>query len=62
LSKNVARLREAAGISQEGLNRACGFVRGYVWVVENTEQDVTLDTMQKIADALSVPVHELLND
>jgi transcriptional regulator with XRE-family HTH domain len=61
LSKKVARFRDEKNLSQEDLNRACGFVRGYVWVIENTDQDVTLDTLQKLADALSLSVPDLLD-
>ena len=54
LSENVATLRKRSNLSQEGLNRLCGFVRGYVWVIESTDQDVSIDTLEIVAGALNV--------
>lgn len=56
LSENLVTLRERLDLSQEGLNRLCGFVRGYAWVLESTDQDVSINTLDIVASALNVPL------
>ena len=58
----AARLRElrlAKGLSQEGLADLCGLHRTYVGSVERAERNVSIDNIEKLADALEVPVREL---
>ncbi|MGU7778573.1 helix-turn-helix domain-containing protein [Burkholderia sp. PU8-34] len=62
LSTNLAHLRQELSLSQEGLNRLCGFVRGYVWVLEGTDQDVSIDTLDAIANALNVSLAALFEN
>lgn len=63
LAKNLRRHREKRGISQEVLAAHAGLHRTYVGAVERGERNITLATLQRIADALSVePVSLLLHD
>jgi transcriptional regulator with XRE-family HTH domain len=61
LSKNIAVIRERAGMSQEELNRQCGFVRGYMWVIESSDQDLSIDTLDAVARALCMPLSRLFS-
>ncbi len=53
-------LREARGLSQEKLAELSGLHRVYVGQVERGEKCPTLITLDKIAGAMGVEVHELL--
>jgi transcriptional regulator with XRE-family HTH domain len=53
-------LRLAKKLSQEELADACGLHRTYVGSVERAERNVSIDNMEKIANALGVSVEELV--
>ncbi|WP_102128489.1 helix-turn-helix domain-containing protein [Deinococcus planocerae] len=57
---HVRRLRKALRVSQEELGERAGIHRTYIGAIERGEANVTLDHMQKLADALGVDVGELL--
>jgi transcriptional regulator with XRE-family HTH domain len=52
LAENVRRLRKEKKLSQEGLSETCGFHRTYISHVERSVTNITLDNLQRIADAL----------
>lgn len=56
----VKQLRKEKGMSQEGFADACGLHRTYMGVVERGEKTVTIETARKIADALGLPLWQLL--
>lgn len=60
LAENVRTLRYANGQSQEQLADICGLHRTYVGSVERGERNVTLSTLEVLADALGVTVASLL--
>lgn len=60
LAKNIQRLRAAEGISQEQLASRAGLHRTYIGAVERAERNITLSTLQRIADALGVNPVSLL--
>ncbi|BDT72770.1 hypothetical protein os4_23150 [Comamonadaceae bacterium OS-4] len=60
LAVNVQDLRIAAGVTQETVSAAGGLHRTYVSHVERQVANVTIDNLQKLADALGVPVARLL--
>lgn len=60
LAANLRALRHAKGLSQEELASACGLHRTYVGSVERRERNVTLSTLETLAEALGVTVPELL--
>ncbi|MBI4268385.1 helix-turn-helix transcriptional regulator [Candidatus Uhrbacteria bacterium] len=60
LGQNLKKIRGQKGITQGDICRAINFDRGYVSSVENGKRNPTLSTMKKLADALKVPVDELL--
>jgi transcriptional regulator with XRE-family HTH domain len=49
------------GISQEDLGELCGLHRTYIGSVERSERNVSLSTLEVIADALGVSVPQLLS-
>jgi len=57
---NLKRLRQDAGLSQEELAERCGVHRTYMGSVERGERNITLDTLQRIAQSLNVEPLSLL--
>lgn len=60
LAENVVRLRAERGMSQEALGFAAGLHRTFVAHVERQARNISLDNIERLATALSVPVGELL--
>ncbi|MCJ2017113.1 helix-turn-helix domain-containing protein [Methylobacterium sp. E-065] len=56
---NLRRLRVAQGLSQERLALASSIDRAYVGRVERGSENVTVSTLEALAQALSVPVADL---
>ena len=56
----VRALREERGLSQEEFATRAGVHRTYMGGIERGERNPTLTTIHKIAAALSVPPHRLL--
>jgi transcriptional regulator with XRE-family HTH domain len=56
VAKNLATLRKARGLSQDALSENAGAWRNYVSSVERLEINPTLNQLQKLADALDVPL------
>ena len=57
--KNVRIYRESHGISQEKLTHICGLHRTYIGSIERGERNISLENIQKIADALEVKITDL---
>jgi transcriptional regulator with XRE-family HTH domain len=57
--ERVRELRKQKGLSQEDLALACDLDRTYIGGIERGERNVSLVNIQRIADALGVPVREL---
>jgi transcriptional regulator with XRE-family HTH domain len=60
LAVNVIRLRGKKSWSQEALAFECGLHRTFIAHVERQSRNISLDNIERIADALGVPVYELL--
>ena len=60
LSDNIRKHRELTGISQDEFAHKCGVHRTYIGSVERRERNVTLCTLEFIANAIGVPVPVLL--
>ena len=58
--KRVRIIREKQGLSQEELGALARLHRTYISLIERGKQSATLDTMEKIAGALGVPVKKLM--
>ncbi len=62
VARKIRALRTEAGISQEELAERSGLHRTYIGGVERGERNITLLSLQKIADALGVTPSSLLSD
>jgi len=60
LGLNIRQARNERGISQESLALAADLDRSYVGGVERGERNIAIVNLKKIADALKVPVSQLL--
>ena len=60
LATNVRSYRKDNGLSQEELADLCELHRTYIGSVEREERNVSLSTLEVLAQALSVSVQELL--
>lgn len=56
---NVRKYRLILGISQEKFAEKCGLHRTYISDVECFRRSISLDSIQKIADALEIETYKL---
>jgi transcriptional regulator with XRE-family HTH domain len=54
--------RKVMGISQEALAAMADIHRTYLGDVERSERNISIDNIEKLANALGVDVSELLSD
>ena len=57
---NVRRYRQAMGISQEAFAEKCGMHRTYISAIECYRRSISLENIQRIADALGIESYKLL--
>lgn len=62
LAKNLIRLRKDKGWSQEMLSFEAGLHRTFIAHVERKQRNISLDNLEKLAKALTVPVSYLLTE
>lgn len=55
-------MRRVRGWSQEDLADACGLYRTYIGDIERQQRNVSIDNIEKTANALGVSIPELLSD
>ena len=61
ISKNLRKMREAKGLSQERLARMADVANNTIIKIESGKnQNPTLDTLKKIAKALGISVDDLI--
>ena len=54
VARNVRRLREQRGLSQDELGERAGITRNYVGMIERRESSPSIDVIEKLAKALGV--------
>ena len=59
---NIKQARKEKGISQESLALGADLDRSYVGGVERGERNISIINLKKIADALNIPVSQLLKN
>ena len=60
--KHIAKLRKMQEISQEELAFRCSVHRTYIGALERGEKSPTLNTIEKLAKGLNVPIVELFKN
>lgn len=60
IATNVIRLRKERGLNQTDLARACRMAQAQVSAVETAKKTPTIQTLEKLARALSIEPFELL--
>jgi transcriptional regulator with XRE-family HTH domain len=60
LAGNLRTFRGRLGLSQEALADRAGLHRTYVGSIERCERNVSIDNIERLANALDVQVAELL--
>ena len=56
---NVKRYRMATGLSQEAFAEKCGMHRTYISASECYRRSISLENIQRIADALEIDTYKL---
>lgn len=62
VGRNIRRLRQASGLSQEAFAESLGYQRAYIAQVERGERNLTLRTVVRLAVQLEVHPLALLAD
>ena len=57
---NVKAYRPRIGLSQEAFAEKCGMHRTYISAIECFRRSISLENIQKIADALEIEPYQLL--
>ncbi len=58
--ENVRKYRIAMGLSQEDFAEKCGLHRTYISAIERFRRNISIENVQKIADALGMESYRLL--
>lgn len=56
---NVKRYRMNLGLSQEAFAEKCGMHRTYISAIECYRRSISLENIQRIADALEIETYKL---
>ena len=60
VARNLKRLRQERGLTQEELADLAGLNRNYIGMIERQENAATVDTLEHLAKALHVEPAQLL--
>jgi transcriptional regulator with XRE-family HTH domain len=61
-ASNVRKYRVKANLSQEKLADECGMHRTYISAIERCRRSISLENIQRIADALKIDTYKLFID
>lgn len=59
---NLRKYRTKKGLSQEQFAEICGLPRTYISDIECFQRNVSLENVQRIADALGIESYKLLQE
>ena len=57
---NLRKYRNELGLSQEAFSDKCGLHRTYISAIECYRRSISLENIQRIADALDIDAYKLL--
>ncbi len=60
VARNLKRLRQERGLTQEELADLAGLNRNYIGMIERQENAATVDTLEVLAKALQIDAVKLL--
>ena len=60
-AKRIRQIREGKGLSQEALADIAGLHRTYISSIERGEKNFTVDSLERLADALNVDIRVFFN-
>lgn len=60
--RKLRDFRRKAGLSQEELGFRAGLHRTYIGAIERAEQNISVDNIHKLSNALKIPVNELFKN
>lgn len=60
LGENIKKIRTSKGMSQGDICRALDMDRGYMSAIENGKKNITLQQLERLAQALGVSPDKLL--
>ena len=60
LGETIREMRREKGISQEVLSGLSGIARSHLSMIETGTTSINMDTIWKIADAIGVPLSEII--
>lgn len=60
LGKNIKKIRTRKGMSQGDICRALDMDRGYMSAIENGKKNITIQQLERLAQALGVSASDLL--
>lgn len=59
---NLRKYRNTLGLSQEAFAEKCGLHRTYISAIECYRRSISLENVQRIADALGVETYKLFTE
>ena len=62
IAHHLAQRRQDAGLTQEQLAQRAGLHRTYIGAIERGERNISLATLETLADALNTPPSTLLTE
>jgi transcriptional regulator with XRE-family HTH domain len=62
IGERIRALREKFGLSQGDVERATGMLRAYISRVEHGHTIPSLESIERFAGVLGVPLHEMFRD
>jgi transcriptional regulator with XRE-family HTH domain len=62
IGQRIRQIREEKGISQGDIEKATGMLRGYISRVEHGHTIPSLETLERFAGALDVPMYQFFRD
>lgn len=62
LARSIQGLRKLRGITQEELSTVTGITRSHISAIEHGRCNIRLDNIDKIAQALGVPLRQLFEE